>query len=60
MPAAGAGVAMVPAVLSLCFPQAPRTVLRAGPQPRPHGLQEEPYRPRAHEPHHPDAGAPGR
>lgn len=39
--------------------QAACTVLRAGPQPRPDGLQEEPRRPRAHEPHHPDAGAPG-
>lgn len=39
--------------------QAARPVLRAGPQPRPHGLQEEPRRPRAHEPHHPDARAPG-
>lgn len=39
--------------------QAPRAVLRAGPQPRPHGLQEESRGPRAHEPHHPDAGAPG-
>ncbi|XP_039073013.1 calcium and integrin-binding family member 2 isoform X1 [Hyaena hyaena] len=43
----------------LCPSQAARTVLRAGPQPRPHRLQEEPRCPRAHEPHRPDAGAPG-
>lgn len=48
-----------PSSFPLCPSQAARTVLRAGPQPRPHRLQEEPHCPRAHEPHRPDAGAPG-
>ncbi|XP_012923708.1 calcium and integrin-binding family member 2 isoform X4 [Heterocephalus glaber] len=39
--------------------QVARTVLRAGPQPGTHGLQEEPYCPCAQEPDHPDARAPG-
>ncbi|XP_012923709.1 calcium and integrin-binding family member 2 isoform X6 [Heterocephalus glaber] len=40
--------------------QVARTVLRAGPQPGTHGLQEEPYCPCAQEPDHPDARAPDR